>query len=456
LLAQSDELCEQSVQTWREIWQAIGPTKMLRISRLWGSTNNRVTSAPGRTHLVVATFQSVVRRVDSPSFKWLKDSYCVIVDEAHGSTTRSYTTILSELGLTAHKTLRPLIGLTATPFRGGSDETETKRLVNRYGKHRFDHGVLSDEDPYPELQQMGVLSRVENKLLPGVSIRLDPSEISDLRKFMVLPPTVEQRLGEDQDRNQTLLESISSFPEDWPVLVFAASVKHAELLAALLCLSGIPAQAISSNTDMRARRHYIGEFKGGRLRVLTNYNVLTTGFDAPAIRALIIARPVYSRGLYQQMIGRGLRGPLNGGKEKCLIVNVEDNVVEFGEQLAFRHFEHIWNENKAPQDSFPQADEQRRATINQMLSEIQKTKTSTIIDKFSRVTKPQITPSTSKAAGVGDNKKLDTFLVKCPECNSNVRSDRLQRHIEKVHIRKKPKAPFKRKPSKYKKCITIP
>lgn len=427
-IAQSDELCEQSVQTWREIWQAIGPTKMLRISRLWGSTNDRVTSAPGRTHLVVATFQSLVRRVDSPAFKWLKDAFCVIVDEAHGSTTRSYTTILSELGLTAHKTERPLIGLTATPFRGGSDETETKRLVNRYGKNRFDHGVLSEDDPYPELQRMGVLSLVENKLLPGVSIKLDPSEIADLRKFMVLPSTVEQRLGDDKDRNQTLLESISSLPADWPILVFAASVEHAELLAALLCLSGISAQAISSNTDMRARRHYIEEFKGGRLRVLTNYNVLTTGFDAPAIRALIIARPVYSRGLYQQMIGRGLRGPLNGGKEKCLIVNVEDNVVEFREQLAFRHFEHLWNESEAPQDSFPQADKQRRESISQMLSDIQKSKTATNSFKLSTEIKP------------AHHKEKSTHpLLKCPECNSYVRSDRLKRHLQKVHKKGNPK-----------------
>ena len=80
----------------------------------------------------------------------------------------------------------------------------------------------------------------------------------------------------------------------------------------------------------------------GEIRVLTNYGVLTTGFDAPSVRALIIARPVYSRGLYQQMIGRGLRGPKNGGKEHCLIINVADNVAQYGGQLAFRGFEHLW------------------------------------------------------------------------------------------------------------------
>ncbi len=77
--------------------------------------------------------------------------------------------------------------------------------------------------------------------------------------------------------------------------------------------------------------------------MLTNYGVLTTGFDAPAVRAVYITRPVYSPVLYQQMIGRGLRGPKNGGKERCLIVNVTDNVEQYGEKLAFHKFEHLWH-----------------------------------------------------------------------------------------------------------------
>ena len=42
------------------------------------------------------------------------------------------------------------------------------------------------------------------------------------------------------------------------------------------------------------------------------------------------------------MIGRGLRGPKNGGKEECLIVDVEDNVVNFDGLLAFRGFDYLW------------------------------------------------------------------------------------------------------------------
>jgi len=70
--------------------------------------------------------------------------------------------------------------------------------------------------------------------------------------------------------------------------------------------------------------------------------VLTEGFDAPKIRALYITRPTYSPNLYQQMIGRGLRGPLNGGEEECLIFDVEDNIAMYEEQMAFHEFEPLW------------------------------------------------------------------------------------------------------------------
>lgn len=78
--------------------------------------------------------------------------------------------------------------------------------------------------------------------------------------------------------------------------------------------------------------------------MLTNYNVFTEGFDVPQVDAVYVTRPTYSPNVYQQMIGRGLRGPLNGGNEKVLIVNVADNIANYGEQLAFHHFDHLWRE----------------------------------------------------------------------------------------------------------------
>ena len=346
-IAQSSELCEQAVQAWSQAWRAFGPATKLHISRLWGYTNNRVVPTPDQVHVVVATYQSLERRIHEPSYGWLRAASCVVIDEAHGSTAPSYTRILDAFGLTARETLRPLIGVTATPFRGAADPAETQWLVNRYGQRRFDLDVIDGDDPYPTLQGMGVLARVEHEELLGSSLTLSDEQKAYVKVFHVLPPDVEQALGLDLSRNDRVVESIRKLPADWPILVFATTVDHARLLAARLCVQGISAKPISAETDAGARRFYVEEFRRGRLRVLTNFNVLATGFDAPAVRALYITRPVYSKLRYQQMIGRGLRGPLNGGKAWCRIVNVGDNVAEYGEKLAFRHFEYLWRGEEA-------------------------------------------------------------------------------------------------------------
>ena len=68
----------------------------------------------------------------------------------------------------------------------------------------------------------------------------------------------------------------------------------------------------------------------------------SVGFDAPRTRAIIVARPVYSPNLYFQMIGVGLRGPKNGGGERCLILDVRDNIENFGGELAFTKLDGLW------------------------------------------------------------------------------------------------------------------
>jgi superfamily II DNA or RNA helicase len=341
-VAQSDELCEQAVQTWSFVWRGLGPEReRLAISRLWGR-NEAEPVDEAAAQVVVATIQKLQGCFSEPEYTWLADAGCLVIDEAHHSTTPSYTELLRWLKLDQSKQTRPLVGLTATPYRG-INEVETRRLVSRYGKRRLDEVAFGDQNPYPLLQEQGILAGVEHRLLEGARVELSPNELAHVKKMHVLPPRAEGVLGRSVERNRRILEEIISLPEDWTILLFATSVDHAQTMAALLTLEGIPAKPITGLTDDGPRRHFIEEFRQKRIRVLTNYNVLTQGFDAPAVRAVIVARPTFSPNLYQQMVGRGLRGRLNGGKDTCLIVNVEDNVVSFGEALAFRDFEYLWD-----------------------------------------------------------------------------------------------------------------
>ncbi|MFJ1543566.1 DEAD/DEAH box helicase [Streptomyces sp. NPDC088246] len=339
-IAQTEELCEQAVQSWKFVWSKVGPELPLVISRLWAS--NEATPVDGRPHLVVATDAKLDSCMEKENYTWLRETAAlVIIDEAHTAMSSRYTRLLEQLNLTHHRTSRHLIGLTATPYKNNVELT--RLLVQRFG-NRLDTGVFDGDlsVAIKGLQQIGVLAQVKHRELPGADIALTADERAQSERFATLPKGAEQRLAEDHGRSQRIVDEIASMPSDWPVLVFATSVAHAKLLAAKLGDRGIKAAAIDSTTPPNERRKQINDFRKGRIQVLTNYGVLTQGFDAPATRVVVVARPTYSPNIYQQMIGRGLRGPKNGGKESCLILNVRDNITNYGEKLAFTEFEYLW------------------------------------------------------------------------------------------------------------------
>ena len=78
------------------------------------------------------------------------------------------------------------------------------------------------------------------------------------------------------------------------------------------------------------------------LNILINFGVLTTGFDAPQINTVIIARPTFSIVLYSQMVGRALRGPKNGGNKKNKLITLKDNLMHGNMDELFENFETVW------------------------------------------------------------------------------------------------------------------
>jgi hypothetical protein len=47
------------------------------------------------------------------------------------------------------------------------------------------------------------------------------------------------------------------------------------------------------------------------------------------------------------MVGRGLRGPANGGTEECLVVNMVDTFTQFDRALAYTEFDYLWTKSGA-------------------------------------------------------------------------------------------------------------
>ena len=312
-------------------------------------------------HVVVASVQTLHSRLTrrSAEYEFLKEFKLVVFDEAHRSISPTSTSVMREIGLTYRQGQEEprLLGLTATPYRG-HDEAETRWLARRYGENRLDRGAFGSDDPQEvirELQDGGVLARADHELIEGGIFELSDSDWEEMRKFVPeseqggawrgwLPQSVEDRIAANTERTRHIIEAYEKhIKPDWPTLIFATSVEHAQTLAALLNRSGIAARPVSGKTEPATRRRVVEEFRSGEIQALVNYAVFREGFDAPKTRAIIVARPVYSPNLYFQMIGRGLRGPMNGGDERCLILNVRDNIEGFGEALAFSDLDWLWD-----------------------------------------------------------------------------------------------------------------
>lgn len=342
------ELGEQAVVAWRQIWSGIGPDASLRITKMWASQTRELMPAD-EYHVVIGTIQTLEKREKQESwFDNVASLDLVVCDEAHGSISPTYTRVLQGLGLT-HRARqeddeRKLLGLTATPYR--SDEDRTRTLVNRYGRMRLDKGAFPNDDPEKDVQYLqahGVLSVADFDEIKGGIYRLNPSEVEQMQTEPWLPPSVEKRIGTNRLRTARIINYFTEGTESaFPALIFATSVDHAYALAYFLTSRGIQAHAIEANTKPSTRKKLVDRFRRGEVKVLVNHSLLREGFDAPKTQTILVARPVYSPNLYFQMIGRGLRGPRNGGTERCKIVNVRDNIQNFGGKLAFDELEWLW------------------------------------------------------------------------------------------------------------------
>ncbi|MBF0292504.1 MAG: hypothetical protein HQK86_10160, partial [Nitrospinae bacterium] len=126
------------------------------------------------------------------------------------------------------------------------------------------------------------------------------------------------------------------------ILYFGPSVKDAEQMAFLLRQENIASAVVSGDTRDSTRRQMVAEFKEGKIRVLCNCEVLTTGFDAPRVTHVVMARPTVSLVLYEQIIGRGLRGSKFGGTDTCKIINCKDNFPLGRPELGYEATRLVW------------------------------------------------------------------------------------------------------------------
>ena len=347
-LATSAELLDQAAGAFDEAWSRLG-NREIGVLRFWGDYSPDLFEFSDG--LIVAGLQKMhayKSRHHIELLRLAKSVNLVVVDEAHQAIAPTYREIIDILADTGMK--NALLGLTATPGRTWANISADEELSDFFGERKVMLEMDKYDDPVSFLIDHGYLARPTFRRL-----EFEPtSEIEPyLKKAMGgddFDPAVLELLAVQLDRNVIIVDEIRRLIETGHtrIILFGASVQHAELLAAALLGEGVDSRVVTADTGSTERTRIIRAFRGPSSRpiVLCNYGVLTTGFDSPNTSAAVIARPTKSLVLFSQMVGRATRGPKAGGNEKCEISTVVDiNLPGFGDIAeAFSNWEDVWRE----------------------------------------------------------------------------------------------------------------
>ena len=345
-LAASAELLDQAADAFKNAWTRLG-NREIDILRFWG---DYAPDLSGITDgLIIAGLQKMYafKARDPLGFLRLAKSVkLVIVDEAHQAIAPTYREIIDTLAETGNN--NALMGLTATPGRTWSDIAADERLADFFGGQKVMLDVAGWDDPVSYLMEQGYLAqptfqRLEFKATSELKANLNKAGKGDDYDSSLL-----ESIAKQVDRNIIIIDEIRQLIKKGHrrIILFGASVQHAELLAVVLSAVGIDGRVVTSNTGKTARNQIIRAFRTNSTTpmVLCNFGVLTTGFDAPNTSAAVIARPTKSLVLFSQMVGRATRGPKAGGNKTCAISTVVDiDLAGFGNVVeAFTNWEDVW------------------------------------------------------------------------------------------------------------------
>lgn len=345
-LAHSTELCDQAAECFLEVWPHVS-TKSINFQRFYAS--HRFTpNSDEQIDFICTSFQSAYALIaKNPELlnSRLHRKRLIVVDEAHKVIAPTYKFVTQAL---QHDGTQ-IMGLTATPgrtYKEFNSEDENSELAQYFFEKIISFNP-KEKGAIEYLRDKGVLAHAKSEVLKVSSdINLSSKELEQVSKLFEIPASVLDKIGKNSIRNAEILAKINQLVTSQTarsIIFFGTSVEHSVLICSLLKFLDIKAEHVDGNTPRPIRDNIITKFKKQEINVLCNYEVLSTGFDAPKVDCVFLARPTASVVLYSQMIGRGLRGPEIGGKETCLIVNVKDNFINLPSiDKMYKVFEDYW------------------------------------------------------------------------------------------------------------------
>jgi len=228
----------------------------------------------------------------------------ILIDEVHfGFSGKMIKELLAEFD-------GRLVGLSATPY------DKMGKLLQGFDLH---------------INQYDLKYMLENNyLLPPkcyAPMKVDLSKVS-----MVAGDYNQSELDIEFNNIESILQIVAStkdvIKKRKASLIFCINIAHSEAIATAFTDAGILTKAIHSKLSKEEQKTIMHDYKSGKVKMLANPMMLTTGFDYPATDTIVLARATKSQNLYRQMVGRALR--LSEGKTDAVILDCSNVISELG------------------------------------------------------------------------------------------------------------------------------
>lgn len=252
-------------------------------------------------HITFATIGSIINKLDDFIEAGIKK---IIIDECHlyswkkGDENSKKDGMLRKVVTTLGAT--HVIGFTASPillrtYGSFGDNYSQLNFITRSIPKLFTEVLY--HIPISEMVENGFWKKLEYKCFNRKNsfLKLNTNGSEYTEKSM-LDWYIQNKIHEDIKKCiEVCLKNGKK-----SILVFLPSVKFCKDLAKITPNSA----AVYGDMPKDERDYVIQSFKSGKISVVFNMEVLTTGFDFPSLDTLILSRPTNSLAKYYQMIGR--------------------------------------------------------------------------------------------------------------------------------------------------------
>ncbi len=255
---------------------------------------------PSPHHKVqLAMVQTVARRITK-----IAPPRLIIVDESHHMPASQYRSVITAFPNAT------IIGFTATPMR-----LDGKGLGDYFGK-------IIEGKSVEWLMENGFLCRPKYYAPPTCA------DLSNIKKRA--GDFASDQLAAAMTKPKVTGDVIAHYKKICPdarAVAFCVTIAHAEQVCAEFNAAGIKSKIISGNMAKDDRKKLVSDFGAGIVRVMVSVDVISEGFDIPAVETAILLRKTQSLGLYLQQVGRILR-PAEG--KQAVILDHVGNIEKHG------------------------------------------------------------------------------------------------------------------------------